>query len=633
MRRVTWRAHLSYAFDNIMARGSVALVGLLLAVWVSFVAIVTATGVVLRVAPEGGSPPALAEAIWLNLARTLDPGMIAGDEGWGFRLANLAAILGGILLLSTFIGVVVTGIERRLQRLRQGRSLVVEHDHTLILGWSPQVFSIAGELAIANENRSRSTVVILADRDKVEMEEAIRTQVPNAGRTRIVCRSGNPIDMADLEIANPHGARAIVILAPVETADPDAHVIKTLLALINNPHRRPEPYHIVAALRDASNAEVARMVGRDEVQVVLAGDLIARIAVQTCRQSGLSTVYTELLDFRGDEIYFAHEPALAGLSFGEALLRYEDSAVIGLRHANGLVALLPRMDTRIAPKDQIIAVAADDDRLTLAEGGIPRIDETAIRPPNGATPGAERTLILGWNRRAPLMIHQLEAYVAPGSVVTVVTEAPAAAAPFAERRAALQNLGVTVHGGDTVERALLERFMDGSYDHVIVLGDSDRLGPQEADARTLITLLHLRDLVERRRLTCTIVGEMLDVRNRELAEVTRADDFIVSDRLVSLMLSQISENRDLAAVFAVLFDAAGAELYLRPAGEYVALGTPVNFYTVVESARRRQEAAIGYRLKAESGDAARAYGVHVNPRKSEVVTFSEGDRVIVLAND
>ena len=38
---------------------------------------------------------------------------------------------------------------------------------------------------------------------------------------------------------------------------------------------------------------------------------------------------------------------------------------------------------------------------------------------------------------------------------------------------------------------------------------------------------------------------MLDVRNRELAEVTQADDFIVSDKLVSLMLAQVSENKDL----------------------------------------------------------------------------------------
>ena len=126
---------------------------------------------------------------------------------------------------------------------------------------------------------------------------------------------------------------------------------------------------------------------------------------------------------------------------------------------------------------------------------------------------------------------------------------------------------------------------------------------------------------------------MLDVRNRALAEVTRADDFIVSDRIVSLMLSQVSENKQLNAVFADLFDPGSSEIYLKPASEYVALGEPVNFYTVVESARRRGQVAFGFRLGAESGDPAKSYGVRLNPDKSAAITFAEGDKVVVLAEE
>ena len=71
----------------------------------------------------------------------------------------------------------------------------------------------------------------------------------------------------------------------------------------------------MAELHDPRNLEVAKLVGKDEVEFVLVGDLVARIIAQTCRQSGLSMVYTELLDFGGDEIYFKEEPALAGKRF------------------------------------------------------------------------------------------------------------------------------------------------------------------------------------------------------------------------------------------------------------------------------------------------------------------------------
>jgi hypothetical protein len=126
---------------------------------------------------------------------------------------------------------------------------------------------------------------------------------------------------------------------------------------------------------------------------------------------------------------------------------------------------------------------------------------------------------------------------------------------------------------------------------------------------------------------------MLDIKNRELAQVTRADDFVVSDNLLSLMLSQISENAELAQVFQILFDPEGSEIYLKPAEEYVAMDTPVNFYTVVEAARRRNQVAIGYRIMAEAYDADKSYGVKINPAKSLMTTYAKGDRIIVLAED
>jgi hypothetical protein len=126
---------------------------------------------------------------------------------------------------------------------------------------------------------------------------------------------------------------------------------------------------------------------------------------------------------------------------------------------------------------------------------------------------------------------------------------------------------------------------------------------------------------------------MLDIRNRNLAEVTRADDFIVSDKLVSLMIAQVAENKALNAVFADMFDPEGAEIYIRPANWYVKPGEKVSIYTVIESARRRGETAIGYRIRANAQDAGKAYGVILNPAKSSQVVFNAEDRIVVVAND
>jgi voltage-gated potassium channel Kch len=374
------------------------------------------------------------------------------------------------------------------------------------------------------------------------------------------------------------------------------------------------------------------MVGaNDNVQAVLTGDLIARIVAQTSRQSGLSVVYTELMDFGGDEIYFKHEPALAGKTFGESLLQYEDSSLLGIRKTDGRILLGPAMDTVIETNDQIFALSADDDTIHLSSQGRAPVNETAIRSSSAPlNPQPEKCLILGWNRSGTTIVRELDNYVAKGSQVTVVADIYNIEKQIIAQGGKLKNQKLVVQEGETTDRDILNSLGVEEYDHVIVLAYST-VEPQEADAKTLVTLLHLRDMAEKDETPFSIVSEMLDLRNRELAEATQVDDFIVSEHLVSLMMSQFSENAELFDVFTDIFDPEGAEIYLKPVGDYVAIGQPVNFYTVVEAARRRGETALGYRKTSESNDAGKAYGVHTNPKKSEQVTFAAEDKIIVIA--
>jgi hypothetical protein len=374
------------------------------------------------------------------------------------------------------------------------------------------------------------------------------------------------------------------------------------------------------------------MVGRHEVELVLVPDLLSRITVQTCRQSGLSVAYLELLDFGGDEIYFHEEPGLVGKTFGESLLAYEDSAVIGLRPREGGTIVNPKMDRRIEAGDKVIAISEDDDTVRLSGLKNLRLNQNAIAKVEPAARTPERTLILGWNERVPMIIRELDHYVAAESAVNVVAARDGAEAKLRQEVGPLANQSVAFSAAEPTNRAALEALDIPSYHHVILL-TNEGLPEQEADARTLITLLHLREIAEKANRPFSIVSEMLDPRNRVLAEVARADDFIVGNRLVALLLAQVSENKELNAVFQDLFDPEGSEIYLKLASNFVTIGKPVNFYTVVEAARRRGEIAIGYRIKAQSGDASKAYGVRVNPRKSKNVTFAEWDRIIVIAED
>jgi voltage-gated potassium channel Kch len=618
---------LRYWFDNWMARGPVALMALLGVATIVFVAVLgTISYVIIRLIGDrdnfdaDGSGP--LEFIWRSLMRTLDPGTMGGDQGWVFRILMLLVTIGGLVIVASLIGIVSGAFDSKVEELRKGRSRVLENDHTLILGWSTKVFPIVREICTANASRGASAIVILADRDKVEMEDDIKAQVTNLGKTKIIVRSGDPMNLAELEVANPHTARSIIVLAPEDDDDPDSTVIKTTLAVTNNPNRKEGAYHIVGELQDPSNLEAAKLVGRDEAHWVLSTELISRITVQTCRQSGLSVVYSELLDFDGAEIYFTEQPSLVGRTYFDAQLAFADSTVMGLVQG-GTVTLNPAADTVLAAGDQIIVIAEDDDTIKLAEAGSP--DASLIRASEVGAETPETTLVLGYNEGLRLLLGELDQYSLARSRVTIVADVDEPEFDV------FKNLDVTFQKGDPTSRKILDDLYAHEYDHIIVLAAKESLPAQRADAKTLITLLHLRDIAEQKGVDLNVVSEMIDDRNRELAEVTQADDFIVSDQLISLMLSQVSENKRLTDVFDELFSASGAEIYLRPAELYVTAGAEVDFYTVLEAARRRGETAIGYRIDAHARSSEHMYGVSVNPNKPEKRAYVPGDRIIVLA--
>ena len=533
--------------------------------------------------------------------------------------------LGGIFIFSILVGLLTTGISSKLESLQKGHSTVMESNHTVILGWSSQIFTILSELIEANSNHKNACIVILSPVDKVEMDDEIRNRIPHTKTTRIVTRNGNPIDLNDLGLLSLHTARSIII-----NESNDANVIKTLLAIINSPVKRTTPYNIVAVLREPKNVEVAKIAARGQAEIILEDTIISRIIAQTCRQSGLSAVYTELLDFDGDEVYLRAFPELSGKTYGEILPLFESSSIIGLKTSDG-VRLNPPMETVLRDSDEVIAVTADDDTLLLS--GSPAADQRQIAKLSNAAQQAERTLILGWNENALRIIEELDHYVADGSKIVVASDCEQAKFELKGVQRTMEHVTVTLVEESITERATLDALMAEGYPHIILLSDRYEEDVQKADANTLITLLHLRNIAELTGKQFSIVSEMLDIRNRRLAEVAKVNDFIVSDTIISLLIAQVSENNLLNAVFEDIFDADGSELYIKPMDQYVTLQEPVNFYTVIESARRKGETAFGYKIALEAKENRPDGGVHINPKKSALVQYANGDCIIVAAEN
>jgi voltage-gated potassium channel Kch len=556
----------------------------------------------------------------------LDPGAV-DDEGWLYRLVMLAVAILGILIVSTMIGVLTSGIEGKIDGLRRGRSLVLESDHTVILGWSSKIVTAVQELVIANENQPKAAVVILANHDKVEMEEELYSRVTKLGNTKIVCRRGDPCVLSDLEIVRPELAKSIILFSG-EDEQGDAVVLKRALALQRVAERHNHNCHIVAEIRDETNTAAIKLVGN--VQVVQSVDLVTRVLVQAARQPGLSLVYDELLSFEGCEIYFHKHISLAGRTFADATLSMPIAAVIGIKPQGSDPVINPPADRIIETDDMLILVAEDDSKINIPEKSQPTFDMSRICQPPEIVSTPEHYVILGWHRGGTMLLQELNKQLTPGASVLIAHDPDISNVPSHEDLNTLERLNVSVQKCKTTSRPELERLDLTLSDEIIVLSYRDSLPIQEADSMTLLTLVHIRDLCERTQKRIGIATEMLDAQNRELADRKNEDDFIASEELVSKVLVQLSENPQLAKVLDELLTSDGSELYLRPAAHYVELGAEVPFGAIVAASLFRKELAIGILKTYSTGKLPELL---LALKKIDSITLGAEDSIVVVAQD
>ncbi|MFJ8194181.1 NAD-binding lipoprotein [Streptomyces sp. NPDC096094] len=629
-RRTPFGDRARYWFDSTLTRGAAALVG-----WMALLClavVVPASAVLVWTDPD--VPATLAgrlSEVWRLTGETLRLGGATGTPLQATMSVLLALVT--LLYVSTLVGLITTALTERLTALRRGRSTVLEQGHAVVLGWSEQVFTVVSELVAANANQRRAAVVVLADRDKTVMEEALSTKVGSFGRTRLICRSGPTTDPAVLPLTSPATAGVVLIL-PHDEPDADAVVVKTLLALRAALAGEGDRPPVVAAVRD-DRYRLAASLAAGPGGIVLESDTVtARLLVQAARRPGTSLVHQELLDFAGDEFYLTSEPALTGRRFADALLSYSTSSVVGLMRG-GTPLLNPPPDTPIAPDDLLVVISRDDDTVWLDDCA-DLVEKSSMASGPSAPARAERILLLGWNRRAPLMVDQLHRRARPGSTVVVVADRGEATFRQVSEVDAHSgtDLSLTLHHGDVTRPETLRRLDVHSYDSVIVLGRDPLPGqpPDDPDNRTLVTLLLLRRLEEATGRELPVITELIDDRNRALAPLSPGADVIISGKLIGLLLAQISQNRHLAAVFEELFSAEGSGVRLRPATDYVLPGSETAFATVVAAARNRGECAIGYRSHDDASTSP-GYGVRINPPKGERRRWAVEDQVVVVGKD
>ncbi|OAY82869.1 putative ion channel POLLUX [Ananas comosus] len=598
------------------------------------------------------------EALWLSWTFVADSGNHADQAGLGPRIVSVSISSGGMLIFAMMLGLVSDAISEKVDSWRKGKSEVIESNHILILGWSEKLGSLLKQLAIANKSIGGGVVVVLAERDKEEMELDIAKLEFDFMGTSVICRSGSPLILADLKKVSVSKARAIIVLAADENADQsDARALRVVLSLTGV--KEGLRGHVVVELSDLDNEPLVKLVGGELIETVVAHDVIGRLMIQCALQPGLAQIWEDILGFENAEFYIKRWPQLDGMPFEDVLISFPDAVPCGVKVASkgGKIMINPDDKYVLKEGDEILVIAEDDD--TYAPGPLPEVRKGFL--PNIPSPCKypERILFCGWRRDIDDMIMVLEAFLAPGSELWMFNEVPEKEREKKLMDGGLDLLGLTnirlVHKeGNAVIRRHLENLPLETFDSILILADeSAEDSIVHSDSRSLATLLLIRDIQSKRLPSkevrspiryaglshsswiremqqasdkSIIISEILDSRTRNLVSVSKISDYVLSNELVSMALAMVAEDKQINRVLEELFAEEGNEMCIRPAEYYLYEQEELSFYDIMVRARERGEIVIGYRL-ANTDQAI------MNPAsKSEVRKWSLDDVFVVISD-
>jgi hypothetical protein len=605
---------LAYHFDQVMSKGTISMVALL-AVGSLLVALMVAA-----VAHFTSSGLSFGQQLWTAIRGVLSPSMPSGDEGSiGYVLVLVGLALCGIFITSMLISILSSGLRERMDTLRKGHSMVIASDHTVVLGFNEATFAVLTELIGAGANHAHQTVLVVDDQPKDRMEDQIRRRLPDTSTTRIVCRTGRIDVIDDLAICGLDRARSVII-----SPNDDFQAVRSVMAVkrLLDAHPGSETFMTVVA-QESICGRAAELAGGDRAEVIDFQAAAAQIIAHCCRATGLSTVFTELFNNCGDEFYIEPAGLATGDRFDQANLRLLTATLVGLERA-GQVKLNPDPSTIIAPDDRLVVIAADDGVAVPTAAALPAVPLIG----QALSPAAQpfHWLVLGHNPLLHRVLAEEDPYLPPGSTATLVTNQPVT--DLDGTTIGLANLTIRQVTGEMLDAATLRPLLDATIDSVLILAD-EQGDDDQADAEVMMRLLLVRSLAKNSTHHFSITTQMRTVRDQELAASDTICDFVVSAHLASLLAVQVSQTRELAAVFRDLLDADGSELYLRPASQYLPIGAQVDFASVALAVAGHGEVLVGYR--STDPKQPQRMKVTINPPKSQRLTFSADDMLVVLA--
>lgn len=595
----TLKDRFRYWLDKKMARGTMSIIVLLSLAVLSVLVFVSVLTILFKLRDS------IFPAFWDSLANTINTDMPSSEDGSvGYIVLNTLTAIVGLLFTSILIGVVSSGIEEKLDSLRRGNSLVLESNHTVILGYNLGEHGLLHQLILAT-GKKKSVIVICTDIEKPDIEEDLKNNVDIPDNIEVICRNGDITSTNDLRCCSIEKANLVII-----NALNDNRRIKAILAVLCLEKEYPEfKARIVACVTDEKHLLPQNKMGNKKIIMMKTDDVMARIVAHTSTEPGLSVAFKELLNFEQNEFYFEKELKLIGKTVMETAACLDKASLVGIRR-NGKTILNPGKDMVIDLNDDLVFYEQCKESYEISDDNSKDIMEREYKEIRNDIRGD--VFIVGYNRLLDTILNELPADVKD---ITIVTDKKDEIKELIKKH---KKRNISLYKGD-FEKDLAK--VAAKAEHFVLLTDRE-IDKEDADINNILLLLKLMNLKELHDYPYNLTVELNMENSYNVAMKNDKIDYIVGSNIASLLLAQISENPDLKEILEELLSKKGNELFSKSIRCFnLEAGHDYSYGALKQIILSYNYTLLGYSNEGKT---------ILNPKSAERVIFDEDDRLFVL---
>jgi ion channel POLLUX/CASTOR len=620
---------LRYFLENLLSKGVFSQIFFLSVI--STLIILFGTSLIYFLSPTEYAPSTFLELCYWLFVRLIDPGTFVEDKGFFLRFVTVFVTFTGIFVFSILLGLIVSQIQRLIEKLKLGKTDVPEKNHYIILGWSPKIFSLLIELSQAHIHHKIPVIVILTNKKKAHLEEEISRECKNI-RARIVIRNGNTSDILILSKLGINEAKSIMIFDDPDDLD-DVKTIKSALIIIKNPNRKKEAYNIVVESNNPDSKELLEGFHLDEIKVVIGNQIMSRLLVQTVRFPALSNIVNELFSFKGNEFYVVKNNAPINTKFIDLIDKFVKGIPVGVLRENGKKEYIinPDHNLEVQVGDKIILLAQSYDDASYFDANLTCLDKDAKSQiiEDFQKKSKKELIIIGYNEKLSFIIDELYKYYNDTNIaisVFVNGGSYKEDTRIIELKNKYPKIYITFFT-EINQELLTDMELNENKKLIILIDDSnfDKAGYEDIDTYTMLIILKIRKILHEigDSEEFDFISELLSIRNRTFADILNVNNYFISHQLLSMYFSHLLLDRLASDFIENVFSPGGNDIYIVPVKKYINKDK-IRFGDLLKYSCYRKEIVLGI---IDTNNE-----VHLNPNNNEMINFKEDDQIIVLIN-